>query len=102
MTLLKATPSRGTGFTWAAACRSGRLAPTARTAANRATPAVIFIERIVIAVYLAKPLTRRTIPIRTGEATTKGVRPSGKMGQYGFGYGLGLVQIGQMAGIRDG
>src|SRR6185503_21245652 len=61
---LKATPSRGTAVTWADA---GRIAAIVSTAATSET----LIERIVIALYLAKPLTRRTIAIRTADATSK-------------------------------
>src|SRR5580704_8469763 len=68
---LNARPARGTAWTWADAGRSGSDVPTASTAAISETPAAHFIERIVIGVYLAKPLTRRTIAIRTGDATSK-------------------------------
>src|SRR4029077_16755757 len=81
---LNANPARGTAWTWADACRSGSVVATASPPANRQTPAppsttapksetpaAHFIERIVIGLYLAKPLTRRTIAIRTGGATSK-------------------------------
>src|SRR4249920_1709904 len=68
---LNAKPARGTAWTWAAACRSGSVVPTASTAANSETLAAHFIERIVIGLSLAKSLTRRTIAIRTGDATSK-------------------------------